>query len=445
MTEINYKNMIVYLLNGITDEKNILEYDIKPSFSIYHNMPLLKYGFQFYIHQTKSKMSILDSAELKTTDFYKIVMPFEDYIPKENYKKETKNQTIKLLDDINTVSIKYFKFDKIISRAFYKLWEILMIFNIVPDSDNFTSFSLAEAPGSFAQSIIFYRNKFYNQDKIKKDKYYATSINIENSKDFVSSFNNYLLKLENFKIWQYKNSDITDIDVANKLISEYKNSIDLITADGGFNWISENYQEQEAYILLLSEIYCALNIQKIGGNFIIKFYETYTELSLKFIEILRRFYSTVYIYKPLFSKMSSSEKYIVCLNFSNKNIKYINKLLEIILAIKYNKNYYIHDIFPDYKINSDLILMNIISSKEISNNQFVIINKIIKYINDGNYYGNQYNLYLENRKQANDFWISLFFPFNQDLKQIKSRLIKIINEKLYFNENILKKLSTSIS
>ena len=37
---------------------------------------------------------------------------------------------------------------------------------------------------------------------------------------------------------------------------------EFITADGGFYWNNENYQEQEAYKLILGEIITALNIQK---------------------------------------------------------------------------------------------------------------------------------------------------------------------------------------
>mgnify|MGYP003718068581 CR=1 FL=1 len=37
---------------------------------------------------------------------------------------------------------------------------------------------------------------------------------------------------------------------------------DLITADGGFIWSNENFQEQEAYKLILGEIITALKIQK---------------------------------------------------------------------------------------------------------------------------------------------------------------------------------------
>ena len=51
-----------------------------------------------------------------------------------------------------------------------------------------------------------------------------------------------------------------------------------MTADGGFRWNDENYQEQEAYILIFGEIVAALRIQAKGGHFVLKLFESFTDL-----------------------------------------------------------------------------------------------------------------------------------------------------------------------
>ena len=61
---------------------------------------------------------------------------------------------------------------------------------------------------------------------------------------------------------------------------------DLITADGGFNWLDENNQEQESYLLVLGEICNALSFQQVKGNFVLKVFDLMTNVSLKFILIL---------------------------------------------------------------------------------------------------------------------------------------------------------------
>ena len=58
----------------------------------------------------------------------------------------------------------YFDSDKkpdILSRAFYKLWELFFMFDLIDlKSKDFVSAHLAEGPGSFIQATMFYRDKF---------------------------------------------------------------------------------------------------------------------------------------------------------------------------------------------------------------------------------------------------------------------------------------------
>ena len=65
-----------------------------------------------------------------------------------------------------------------------------------------------------------------------------------------------------------------------------KNKANFITADGGFIWKNENTQEQEVYSLLLGQIIAAVKIQAKNGNFVCKFFETFTKTSLKLISCL---------------------------------------------------------------------------------------------------------------------------------------------------------------
>jgi hypothetical protein len=158
-----------------TSKDNILVEDTEASFSVFPNMPLLKYGFYYFIHQTKNKMEMFEKPEQKNKELHKIVNAFEDIVPQEDFVKQTKNDMIKSTDDINSYSIKFFGSDRIISRAFYKLWELIMMFDIIPDKKGIVTLHIAEAPGSFVQSVIYYRNKFF-KDKASSDQYIATSI-----------------------------------------------------------------------------------------------------------------------------------------------------------------------------------------------------------------------------------------------------------------------------
>jgi 23S rRNA U2552 (ribose-2'-O)-methylase RlmE/FtsJ len=429
-------NLILYQTPNY--KSKIMDYPIKPSYSNYPNMPLFKYGFYYYIHQTKNKMELFEKPEFKTKDLHKIVNQFEDNVPQEEFIKQFKSDKIKSSDDMHSYSIKYFQSDKMISRAFYKLWELLMMFPLIKDdAKSITTLHIAEAPGSFVQSIIYYRNKFFKSDQIANDKYIATSIEPnKKSADYVALFNNDLFNYKQFSQWAYKDSDLTKPNIIKQFVQDHqKLKADLITADGGFNWKDENYQEQEAYILLLSEIYCALRTQKDGGSFVLKIFETFTELTVKMIEILKCFYSNVLITKPLLSRLSNSERYIICMNFT-QNDTYAEKIFDIIQLSNEKSNKFLVDIFPDYDTNEDLNLIIKLSSTQISNEQHKQINNMISYINDGNYFGDTYRKYLLDRRNANDFWISTFYPIaSSDLKNVK-KLINILNDKTLNNVKI---------
>ena len=92
--------------------------------------------------------------------------------------------------------------------------------------------------------------------------------------------------------------------------------MDLITADGGFDF-SMDFNKQEEYItkLLFGQVCYALCIQKPGGSFILKIFDCFMEHTIDILYILSSFYEKVYITKPHTSRYANSEKYIVCKNF----------------------------------------------------------------------------------------------------------------------------------
>ena len=97
---------------------------------------------------------------------------------------------------------------------------------------------------------------------------------------------------------------------------KYGSSMDLITGDGGFDF-SVDFNNQEIHIadLLMGQIFYALVMQKKGGSFVLKIFDSFMEHTLDLLYILSSFYETVYIVKPYTSRYANSEKYIVCLNF----------------------------------------------------------------------------------------------------------------------------------
>jgi hypothetical protein len=104
--------------------------------------------------------------------------------------------------------------------------------------------------------------------------------------------------------------------------NKYGSSMDLITADGGFDFSMDfNSQEQNISKLLFAQICYALCLQKMKGNFILKIFDCFLGHTVDLLYILSAFYEKVYITKPQTSRYANSEKYIVCKNFLVANDK----------------------------------------------------------------------------------------------------------------------------
>jgi 23S rRNA U2552 (ribose-2'-O)-methylase RlmE/FtsJ len=420
---------IIYKLEK-TNSKKVLDTSNDILFSNNIAYPEINLGFHHFIHATKDKMQITEKFENRKK-VYLVTSLFEKNIDqKKNEEDYSINTGIKLFIE-NNIEKKYLN---ILSRAYLKLWEMIIQFDLIPEKDNFISSHLAEGPGSFIQATILYRDL---QEKLKKiktsknDKYYAVSLHSENKhllieQEFIDYYNKEKPKrlhvLETVSKDEAKkgggvlsDGDITKLKTINIFtgggvsIKGFSEDSDLVTADGGFDWEKENLQEQEAYKLIFGQIVTALKINKKGGNFVLKIFDTYTRNTLKYLELLKNFYEDVYISKPFTSRISNSEKYVVCKGLINKlTATEIKKLEEMVETLNKNEQFNIIEIFSEYIIDEKSINQYIKINLELSRLQYIGINSIIKFINLDNYNGVDYHNHLDNQIKASIFWNNIF-------------------------------------
>lgn len=435
---------IVLKLNTENIDISKLNQDV--TFSKYINKPKLEYGFQYFLWRTKDYMSITDNFTADKP--YRIVNNFEHII--KNHKDDLLNYSSSYLN----MSAKE---PKILSRAFFKLWEILLYFDLALEK-NIKVIGIAEAPGSFIQCIILFRKKFkllsskdriqcltiYSDDSkfIKMNDKCMASYNSIN-KNLVNVFKTYSTK-ESMKSLIKIDGDLTKLkthNIFNKHIASKKLYADLITADGGFKWKDENYQEQEAYRLIYGEILNALSNINKDGTFVLKIFETFTDVTIKLITLCSSFFKETYMYKPFMSRTSNSEKYIIFKKFKYDPIKekkqlkkQLDPLVNVFKKINSNKEY-INSIFSDMVINKDLLnqfkYMNIM----IMNKQMIMINKIVTFINKKNNYGLDYHNYMKEQIKNTEFWINKFYTDVKNLPKIKKELNEEITKVNNYNNN----------
>ena len=417
----------------------------------------------------------------------------------ENFNKPFKNKTI---------PYKYF-----INRAGLKLLNIDGIFDVInPMDEEFFFAGIAEAPGAMVEYILW---RTQQSDWIKKQKKVVEKLEDEledvNAWGYSTTVaqswaespprNKLKLKISEgwgislvdkgaMEIWKIKlfRRDIkqkrkrftieTGIDIDGKRgtgnilleenIDDFTNKIligtrnkgcHLVTADGGIGLKSnESFAQAEELHknLLLAEIIIALMITSNGGNFVLKTFDTITKFSLDMIYLLAYYFDVIYLFKPITSRPTNSEKYVVCKGRKGNPTDFIqggkdfqmkNKLIEILNNLLDGKSV---ESFIDNIPNDMIEYFKIVNKYHISR-QIHYLKEVFKYKNA---FMNK-QLYFHGHSYATDkaieLWkgpseISLFFPIINTNKNIieylkpkidvKYRPIRYSINSMYIGKNI---------
>lgn len=209
-----------------------------------------------------------------------------------------------------------------LSRSFYKMIEMhATFFNSLQEPASMKSFHLAEGPGGFIEALIHIRSKnaqtttetscdiHYGMTLLNQD---ASCPGWKKSKGFLETHRNRV----SIETGADGTGNIISAANFNHCVVKHQNSCDLVTADGGFDFSCDfNNQETMVMRLLIAELGFALALQKQGGNFILKIFDTFTKPTIDVIYVLCNFYKDVFVSKPCTSRHANSERYLVCKNF----------------------------------------------------------------------------------------------------------------------------------
>ena len=207
-----------------------------------------------------------------------------------------------------------------VSRSFFKMWEIIIDFKddvlqpIASTNNAIKCLFLAEGPGGFLEAIMKYRNN-------KNDHYYGMTLRPDTK------------SIPEWKLKKFDLSNITTLYGADNTGNLYnldnthnleetlgQNSMDLITADGGFDFSSDfNNQEDQSMKLIRCEVYCALHLLKQGGSLVLKIYDMFNHQTINVMSILKECFQKIHIIKPLTSRPANSEKYLLCSGYTVEN------------------------------------------------------------------------------------------------------------------------------
>jgi len=384
----------IFKLNQNKDTK----LDFKVVLSTIPNQSLFSLGYHYYLDRTKNDLINYTKVIKSENNFYYVMNPFENSI--SNYD-----------DNLNKLAHIYLNIDKntSISNSLYKMWEILFMFDIGSQKEcKYLSYDKDNS--SFTKAVSYYRSKFGLESKNDKTFNYTT-INYDKVKKDIGKFNANLITCN--------------------MVSSQPNI----------------YQEQESYKLILSEIIFALKFQEYQGNFVLRIFDTFTHITLKMIYLLTILYEDVYLHKPYYSRPTSSEKYIICKKFKfHQDDKNLNIYINGCQNMLDNITFHVFDILPNLELSQDYLNNFKLSNIKLVNPQQIMINLIITYIKENNYYGDKFQMHRDAQISATKWWSRMFFPPSKNLyesnKEEVSKLIEtVINknniDQTEFNQHII--------
>lgn len=220
-------------------------------------------------------------------------------------------------------------------RAGIKLAEIDAIFSLtginVNDSQNLASrlnrfdmngrkvtsfFDIAGGPGAWSDYLT------WRLPDVKREDAIGFTLKTENS----LAWNKIIEGKITVKYGPTGTGDLYSVENLEFLGEAYGGKFDLAVADGGMNEADEDSstdisQEKQLTKLFLCECIAAVSTMRKGGSFLIKMYEAYEEVTAYIIYLLSQNFQYVNFIKPLSSRPSNSERYLVFTNFINNGIE----------------------------------------------------------------------------------------------------------------------------
>lgn len=270
-----------------------------------------------------------------------------------------------------------------VSRSFFKLWEILYDFNDILFKQNQSSFKclfLAEGPGGFAEAFIKYRQDkgFFNDD------YHGITLKANNDKNIPEwKLQKDIMKKIKINYGEDGTGNLYNYSNIIYLSDTLgKNTIDFITADGGFDFSADfNGQEELSFRLILCEILSAILLQKQGGTFVLKIFDIFNTNTLKLIQILKEYYENIFAIKPLTSRPANSEKYLLCTGFKTNSPSLILLTIQLITIAKNYSDEKTTNILKNIPFNHTILKNLVIFNLQYSIRQIYYIERTIGYIN----------------------------------------------------------------
>lgn len=229
---------------------------------------------------------------------------------------------------------------------------------------------LAGGPGAFTQ---------YLQYRFPNSKGYGITIRTQ---ERGLNWNTNFINTDTFSIFNGPddtgNLYTNTIPFIDYVRSQQPYGVDFIVADGGIE--APKNQEFLTSRLIMCEATIGLGCTKVGGNFVVKVFDTVTHISAQLIFILSQCFDGILLFKPVSSRPANSERYLLCMNRRQNVQPYFNILKDSLN--QYGTDIYVTSLFSN-TLPPTFTDWLIRSNDTVLNQQSTSIRHILEYLTYG--------------------------------------------------------------
>lgn len=205
-----------------------------------------------------------------------------------------------------------------LSRSYFKMVEMLHVcdfWNLVSKNTPFKSAHICEGPGGFLQCVV-------EEGKRRKLLFGAAyAMTLKSTKSQIPGWKRSSRFLKKHpEIQLLYGADMTGNILVKRnqdFFCETVKSVNIFTADGGFDFSTDySKQEETSFLLVLASFYIGLRCVQKGGVLIIKLFDIYSPIMLDLIIGTASYCKSFVIYKPATSRPCNSERYFIGQGYS---------------------------------------------------------------------------------------------------------------------------------
>jgi 23S rRNA U2552 (ribose-2'-O)-methylase RlmE/FtsJ len=251
---------------------------------------------------------------------------------------------------------------KPLSRSFFKLVEMLEISKFFETTKvaKYKSLHLCEGPGGFIEAFLD------RADRYRKNISMAYAMTLKQTNHNIPGWraaSRLLSRHPEIQIEYGADGTGNILEKENQKFLEnlLKHSAHLVTADGGFDF-SIDFQAQEKLVfpLLVASAKIACTCLAKDGMFILKIFDSFSEVTQNFLAFLALHFREYTIYKPATSRPCNSERYFIgrgFKGFTEQSRQIFDLLLEYGTDVSWS--------VIDHRIEQIRKNMNIVTSKYV--------------------------------------------------------------------------------